>query len=205
MPFIPIDKMKQLREQAKNGDARAKQILDMQLRNQDFSSLLEEHFKPVQTEPENKATSLPQENAIVEGSATKQNGKLQEFLDYNGVKEGDPEYNDMVESFYEEYPNLRPKEEKQEPEQEPGQDNAEQVQENPGLFDELSNAVKDLLSVCDRAIIAVADDNENDITGAALKGTLSTLQEIKQSVLDAFEKIKGLKDSVAKKQENDIM
>lgn len=199
--FISVDKMKQLREQAKNGDARAKQILDMQLRNQDFSSLLEEHFKPVQTEPENKATSNPPENAIVEGSATKQNGKLQEFLDYNGVKEGDPEYNDMVESFYEEYPNLRPKEEKQEPEQ----DNTEQVQENPGLFDELSNAVKDLLSVCDRAIIAVADDNENDITGAALKGTLSTLQEIKQSVLDAFEKIKGLKDSVAKKQENDIM
>ena len=199
--FISVDKMKQLREQAKNGDARAKQILDMQLRNQDFSSLLEEYFKPVQTEPENKATSNPQENTIVEGSATKQNGKLQEFLDYNGVKEGDPEYNDMVESFYEEYPNLRPKEEKQEPEQ----DNTEQVQENPGLFDELSNAVKDLLSVCDRAIIAVADDNENDITGAALKGTLSTLQEIKQSVLDAFEKIKGLKDSVAKKQENDIM
>ena len=65
----------------------------------------------------------------------------------------------------------------------------------------MSDKVKELLSVCDKAIINVADDNENDITGATLKGTLSTLQEIKQSTLDAFEKIKELKASMNKKVE----
>lgn len=189
MAFIPIEKMKQLREAAKNGDERARQILIAQMKGDDYSSSLEEYFKPAQEEPVVEATATdPKQNAIGQKS------KLQEFLDYNGVKEGDADYNDVVESFYQEYPNLRPKEDGQE--QEPSQE-----ENKPGLFDELGDAVKELLSVCDRAIIAVADDNENDITGATLKGTLSTLQEIKQATLDAFAKIKDLKASMNKKVE----
>lgn len=188
--FIPIEKMRQLREQAKNGDERARQILNMQMKGEDFSSLLEEHFKPVQQEPivEAPATNPNQINQ-------EQKSKLQEFLDYNEVKEGDPEYNDMVEAFYQENPGLRPNENESEPDQN------QQQEVKPGLLDELSDKVKELLSVCDKAIINVADDNENDITGATLKGTLSTLQEIKQSTLDAFEKIKELKASMNKKVE----
>ena len=191
--FISVDKMKQLREQAKNGDERARQILNMQMNNQDFSSLLEEHFKPIEQEPvqEKPATQVnPEDNEPADE-------RLKKFLEFNGVKEGDEDYDATVESFYEEYPNLRPKQPEQEPEQ--------TEEEQKGLLDDLSNKIKDLLGACDQAIMNVADDNENDITGATLKGTLSTLQEVKQSALDAFEKIKTLKGSIAKKQEPDIM
>lgn len=197
--FISIDKMKQLREQAKNGDERARKILNMQMRGEDFSGLLEEHFKPIEEKP---ATQVdPEDDEPVDE-------KLKKFLDYNDVHKGDPEYNDMVEAFYQENPQLRPKDNLSNGNPAPMQIDTEtitQEQPKPGLLDELSDAVKDLLSVCDRAIINVADDSENDITGATLKGTLSTLQEIKQSALDAFEKIKTLKTSIAKKQESDIM
>ena len=197
MAFISIDKMKQLREQAKNGDERAKKILQMQMNNQDFSSLLEEHFKPIQEKPALNDTNT--DNVAQKQDFSKE---LQDFLDFNEVKEGDPEYNDTIEAFYQENPHLRPN--KNEGDIVPVEQN-QNVEEQKGLLDDLSDKIKDLLSACDQAIMNVADDNENDITGATLKGTLSTLQEVKQSALDAFEKIKDLKGSIAKKQESDIM
>lgn len=45
--FIPIDKIKQLRESAKMGDLRAQKILDMQLAGtEDFGSLMNDYFAP---------------------------------------------------------------------------------------------------------------------------------------------------------------
>jgi len=46
--FIPIDKMKKLREACVNGDERAKKILKAQLGDEDFSVDLEDYFKPVE-------------------------------------------------------------------------------------------------------------------------------------------------------------
>ena len=93
MKFIPIDKMKKLRESAKSGDERAKHILAMQLKgDEDFSELLEEYFAPAKPEIANAEAAEP----VVE----EHKDKLHEFLEQNGVKEGDEDYDEVVKMFY---------------------------------------------------------------------------------------------------------
>ncbi len=89
--FIPIDKMKQLREAARNGDERAKLILKAQLNGDDFSASLDEYFAP---KPE------PQEVEVVNNQSG--DSRLEKFLADNGISKDDPEYNDAVHDFYEE-------------------------------------------------------------------------------------------------------
>ena len=102
MKFIPIEKMSKLREAAKNGDDRARKILDMQMSGNDFSPLLDEYFqpKPVATENSVETSSLPEK---------KPNSKLEEFLKFNNVTKDSPEYEDFVKDFYDEFPNEKPK------------------------------------------------------------------------------------------------
>ena len=94
MAYIPFDKMKALREAAKNGDERAKHILDMQLKGEDFGSLLDEHFSPKKD---------PQQE-VSESISNDDDDKLQKFLEYNGVKPGDIDYDSTVEAYYKEFP-----------------------------------------------------------------------------------------------------
>ena len=42
--FIPVDKMKKLREAAKNGDGRAKAILQAHLNGTDYAADLDAYF-----------------------------------------------------------------------------------------------------------------------------------------------------------------
>lgn len=199
MAFISIDKMKQLREQAKNGDERARKILSMQMNNEDFSSLLEEHFRPVQEESspvENKIRSSNLETTNI-NAAKIDNPTLQSFLEYNEVKEGDPEYNDMVEAFYEEYPNQRPKENK-EPEPE-----AEAIEEEKNFIDDLIADEVEAIQGYDKAIMEVM--NLDDQSEATRKGLIAKLQEIKNDEIEHLEELKRIKSSLVKKEENDIM
>jgi len=95
MKFIPIDKMKQLREASKNGNDAARKILDMQLGGKDdFSSLLEEFFTPKQ-EPE-----IEEEEPDVEIM----DAGLQTFLTDNKIDKDNPEYQSYVEDYYRENP-----------------------------------------------------------------------------------------------------
>ena len=97
MKFIPIDKMKKLRESAKNGDERAKHILAMQLKgDEDFSELLEEYFAPAKPEIADAEANMPKDAPAVE----EHKDKLHEFLEQNGVKEGDEDYDEVVKMFY---------------------------------------------------------------------------------------------------------
>lgn len=99
--FIPVEKIRKLREAARSGDARAKKILDMQLGGEeDFSSLLEEYFAPAKPEPVEKAQPLETSSAELAKKS-----KLQEFLEYNDIKDDSPEYDEYVEMFYQENPN----------------------------------------------------------------------------------------------------
>ena len=110
MAFIPIDKIKSLREAAKNGDARAKQILTMQMNGEDFSALLEEYFKEPneKVEAKTKTVSNPEIHAKSITNEEITDPKLKKFLEYNGVKPGDPDYESTVEAYYEEFPKARP-------------------------------------------------------------------------------------------------
>ena len=100
--FIPIDKMKSLREAAKSGNANAIKILDMQMSGDDFGSLMDEFFQPkseqnvqVEVGTSTSTQSLPKKT------------KLEEFLDFNGVTKDSPDYDSFVEDFYREFPNER--------------------------------------------------------------------------------------------------
>lgn len=103
MAYIPFDKMKSLREAAKNGDARARKIIIMQMNDEDFGSLLDEYFTKQPKEEKPIATSTPiiEDNDITDP-------KLKKFLEYNGVKKGDVDYESTIEAYYQEFPKARP-------------------------------------------------------------------------------------------------
>ena len=72
--YIPCEKMKKLREAAKNGDERAKKILRAQLSDEeDFSADLEDYFNPKQVveEPQEEVKEAVNEetNQEIENSA----------------------------------------------------------------------------------------------------------------------------------------
>lgn len=102
--FIPINKIKQLREASRNGDERAKNILDLHMNGEDYSSIFEEYFNPKQPEHVEEKPNL---------ESQEQTG-LQKFLAFNNVKEGSPEFNDYVEEYYMENPEEKPKSVKEE-------------------------------------------------------------------------------------------
>ena len=99
MAYIPFEKMKALREAAKSGDERARKIIIMQMNGEDFGSLLDQYF-----EAPNKT-----EEAVNKGthSDTNEDSKLNKFLEYNGVKKGDMDYDSTVEAYYKEFPKER--------------------------------------------------------------------------------------------------
>ena len=96
MAFIPVDKMRKLRESAKGGDERAKKILMLQMGGEDFSSLMDEFFAP-----------QPEPTQTVETQSMPQKTKLEEFLEFNNVSKDSPDYDSFVEDFYREFPNER--------------------------------------------------------------------------------------------------
>lgn len=86
--FIPVDKIKKLREAAKTGDERAKKILSMQLGGkEDFWPLMDEYFAPKQEVSEQPAT----DNSL--------NPKLEEFLSLNGITKDSEDYQEYVDDF----------------------------------------------------------------------------------------------------------
>lgn len=96
MAYIPFEKMKALREAAKSGDERARKIIIMQMNGEDFGSLLDQYF----TKPE-------ESNKVEDHSDTTEDSKLNKFLEYNGVKKGDMDYDSTVEAYYKEFPKER--------------------------------------------------------------------------------------------------
>lgn len=97
--FIPVQKMKTLREASRNGDDRAKKILEMQLKGtEDFGSLLDEYFAP---KPEQTESAQVEETST---GATNVDKGLQEFLEFNQINEDSPDYQSYVDDYYKENP-----------------------------------------------------------------------------------------------------
>jgi len=95
--FIEKEKFAKLRDAARSGDERAASILDSFRHDSDISGMMEEYFKPVETET---AT------IEVKGEEPDRDGmsKLERFLTDNEVHEGDDNYDDYVKEFYEMFP-----------------------------------------------------------------------------------------------------
>lgn len=209
MPFIPIDKMRQLREAAKQGDERAKKILRAQLDGSDYSADLDSYFAP---KPEPKP--MPVNNP---GSAPKQatgqgtgNAQLDEWLRSNGIHETDEDYEDAINEYYMEYPEQRPEEE---PEQDripglkmemPGlaayqEASKPRTQEDIDCTKDIATSIFEAIKKCDETNLSIIQNG--DLDPAAKKGAMTTIQEIKQALMDGAEKLVKIKDSLAKKEE----
>lgn len=205
--FIPVDQMKKLREAAKNGDGRAKAILQAQLNGQDYTADLDAYFKPIsEPNPNPNNTTSGNPGSVTETKATEGTGnaRLDAFLADNQVKKGDPDYEDALNDYYNEFPEDmpedwgKPKEEKAEyarvdlpnPEQEAKMDEAAK---------DLGKMLIDVISECDKEMLEIMQDDSIDDN--AKKGAMISLQEIKQSMLDNIDKIRKVKKSFAKKEE----
>lgn len=200
MRFIPIDKMKTLREAARNGDERAKKILNMQMNDEDFSSLLEEQFSTPKTE----------EKEILVKESNSPDDKLQNFLKYNNVKEGDEDYESTVEAFYKEFPKARPVAEAKAtdgddislPNEEDntsiyGEDD-EPIEEDKMFIDDLIQDEYEAIEQYNKAISEILKLDEGD---SLKKGLITDLEEIRRDEFDHVEKLKRMKSSLIKKEE----
>ena len=193
--FIPIDKMRTLREKAKAGDEKAKRIIRAQMDDEDFSELIEDYFKPQEKPVEAEPTK-----EVQEGSSLKTN--LEKFLEYNGVKEGDPDYEETVEMFYNENPQEKPTE-PSEPEENP--EESEGKEDKIDVLDSLIEKAREFIHACDDAIMDLADGDETGIAATTLKGAMDTLGEAKQSALEILKKTKDMKESVRKKEDDSAL
>ena len=230
MAYIPFDKIKSLREAAKNGDARARKILIMQMNGEDFGSLLDEYFAKQPKEEKPVATSTPiiEDNDITDP-------KLKKFLEYNGVKKGDQDYESTIEAYYQEFPKARPSanlemkatntnadvilpndddgssiygEEDEEIEDDvkfdsPTQHRVEETvaTEEKDIFDKLMGEEIDAIRSYDDAILKVM--NSGQYNDNEKKGIIAKLEEIKHDEREHWEELKRLKENSIKKEEKE--
>ena len=192
MKFIPIDKMKSLREAAKNGDERAMKIIKMQADGNDFDADFDAYFAPkpkIEEKAEFKATE-PEKTAddVAADSVEKKTG-LAKFLEFNGVKEGDADYEETVKAYYDEFPNQKPAE----PEQKQA-DGEERM-----FLDFLIDDEIEAIEAYGKAIIDVM--NLEYETDSSRKGMISELEEIKRDEMDHLDKLRRMKSSIKEKEE----
>ncbi len=208
MKFIPIDKMKKLREAAANGDVNAKKILKAQLNGTDFNSDLDLYFKPKE-EPKIENTNISVVETDTEKAAS--NGEeldpgLVQFLKDNEINEQSPEYNDFVEDYYRENPKARPKVATA-PEAKPNLEInsanvSEETTESIDLTKEIAESLINIISSCDKTMVTVL--NNDDIEDTTKKGVITTLQEIKNNILDNFDKVKKIKKTLTEKKDENL-
>jgi len=198
MPFIEIEKMKKLREAAKNGDERAKKILQAQLKKEDYTSDLDAFFAP---HPETKVVQNGNPGSATEAKATKGTGnpRLDAFLADNGIMEGDPDYEDAVNDYYNEFPEDMPEDYGQEKSESEPEANPVQEAKMEEAAQDLGKMLLDAIQECDKEMLEIMQDDSID--GNAKKGAMVSLQEIKQNMIDNMEKIAKVKKGFDKKEE----
>lgn len=183
--FIPIDKMKKLREAAKTGDGNAVKILSMQMSGEDFSPLLDEFFqpKPVANEQQVEVgTSTTSKSLPEKGSS-----KLEQFLAFNNITKDSPDYDSFVEDFYNEFPNERNKPSMVE-------NPVEQIEEDKDGFDsiirDLIKDETDAINEYSKAITKLMNDESLD--DLHKKRVIARLKEIRGDEEEHFKQLNEL-------------
>lgn len=173
MKFIPKDKMKSLREASRNGDERAKKIIAMQLNGtEDYSSLVDDYFKP-QPEIIENSTGVVQDGD--EG--------LQKFLKENEITKDSPEYQSFVDDYYKEFPQQE-------------KNDVSKVE----FIEELIESEIEAINLYNAAFMKTM--NSDDLNDTERKGLLTDLDEIKRDEIDHLDKLRRIKMSFSKKEEN---
>lgn len=189
--FIPVEKMKKLRDSARNGDERAKKILIMQMDGkEDFSSLMDEYFaEPKPTEVVENGLGEAEMVETVSLDAEPKDEKLEKFLQFNGVTKDSPDYKSYVEDYYKENPK-------------PHHDGMEHEQHEEECFlDKLIGEEIEAINSYNEAIMKIM--NLDDLNESARKGMIAKLNEIKNDEMEHFEELKRLKADLNKKEEKE--
>lgn len=193
--FIPIEKMKALREASKNGDERAKKILMAQLNREDYSKDLDDYFAPKVEEAPIPTPFVKEEKEEVEKDGfTTGNSRLDSWLLNNNIKEDDEDYEDALHEYFNEYPNeldstpdifdkIHAKKDMEEP-------------HCPNSIAQMGELIVELIKKCDELLIETSQ--KDDITDTVRTGTMTILQEVKQNLFDDAAKLKKIKNSFEK-------
>ena len=193
MSFIPIDKIKQLREAAAKGDERAKKILRAHLNGSDYASDMDAFFAPKpEPKPVEGTHSMPAiEPGPMPESVSTGNPQLDEWLRSNGIHDTDEDYEEALEEYFAEYPEQRP--------EEPLKRRMLGASETVDVTKAIAQGIIEVISCCDKANIEIMQNDGIDATSK--KGAMTILQEIKTSLLDSAEKLTKVKDTLCKKEE----
>lgn len=206
MKFIPIDKIKKLREAAKNGDERAKNILNMQLKGEeDYSELVDEYFTP-KPEPEVKAEEKVE--TVVSGD----DGRLEKFLSDNGISKDSPDYDEAVKEFYAEIggkPGEIDKNEKKAEELGDKITEGAPIEGQETERDKFENIIKDLMKEESKAI----DDyskaitevmNMSEFNAKQMKRAIARFAEIRDDETEHFNELKALLKNDSEEVEEEL-
>lgn len=169
MNFIPVDKMKKLREAARNGDERAKKIIAMQLGGkEDFGPLMNDYFS--QPLVEETSTGAVEEKHESYGLKKSEIGDgLKKFLEFNGINEDSPDYQSYVDDYYKENPNEKPVEN--------GLGEAEEECETKKQLEKVRKEEIDAIDSYSKAITVVM--NDTTISPNKKKKIISRFKEIR--------------------------
>ena len=142
---------------------------------------------------------------MTEAKATQGTGnpRLDAFLADNGICEGDPDYEDALNDYYNEFPEDMPEGYGQE---------KPKLDTNPVPVSDLKSDLKmdeaakglgklllDVISECDKEMLEIMQNDQMDAN--AKKGAMVSIQEIKQSMIDNMEKIAKVKKAFEPKEE----
>lgn len=217
--YIPFDKMKKLREASKTGDERAKKILLMQMNDEDFSHDMDDYFAPRQPEaeaPQPKQADAPAPEQTDDYAGIKDE-RLAKFLKANGVKEGDPEYEDALNDYYAEFPDAKRESDANLPNEEDDGasiygDGDEQIPDDDAPApaaaethekDCVDTLIDDEYEAVDGYNKAISEISRMDIGDAVKRGVIADLEGIRKDEYDHIEILKRIKTSIEKKEEKE--
>lgn len=201
MKFIPIDKMKKLREAAKNGDEKAKLIIKLQLDGKDYGASLDEYFSP-------KVQPVAQDVEVVKDQSTSNDARLEKFLSDNGIVKGSPDYDESVKQYYDEIggkPGEIDKNEKKAEELGNKITEGAPIEGQETERDKFENIIKDLMKEESKAI----DDYSKAITevmnmpefnAKQMKRAIARFNEIRDDETEHFNELKALLENKSEEE-----
>lgn len=193
--FIHKEKFQKLFDASANGDEKAKAILDAFMNDgEGCSEMIDEYFRPIPApEAKNEATieikSEDPERAKMSG--------LEKFLSDNQIKEGDDDYEEFVNSYYDMFPDQR------NPEPEPASTPAPEVkeEEESGSTDLESFIKEELDGVGKYDKLIIEFTTMPGLSEAVRSGIVGKIQKIKEDELAHISVLRDIANTIAKKGE----
>lgn len=198
--FIHREKFQKLFDASGKGDEKAKAILDAFMNDGECcSAMIDEYFKPV--EPEVKAGE-PSPSASpeveVKGADRSEMSGLEKFLSDNGVKEGDDDYEEFVDSYYQMFPGQKPEEKPAELEQ-PAVEPQPEVEPVSTNLDDFVKEETEGIGKYDKLIIEFT--TMPGISEAIRSGIVGKIQKIKEDELAHIAVLRDIAETLKKKGE----